>query len=95
MEAERGRCSLIFGQEFKVVGDDYWTWSVRAGRFVRPDGSSGQAADVCVIEAARRGGGKPFRIAVNAAVADEVARGLMHYCQAFEDRGADALLQTA
>lgn len=85
--------TLVVGQDFKVVGDEYWTWSVRAGRFVRADGSHGRYADVCVIEAARAGGGRPFRIAVQASAAAQIGAGILEYCRAFSELGADQLLQ--
>lgn len=85
-------CQLLLGRDYTCARDGPWVWAVTGGRFVSLDGTELRGGDVCVLESARLGGGRPFRIAINASVADEIAAGILAYCKAFEDHGADVAL---
>jgi len=85
---------LVLGRDFCTVADDYWTWSVRAGRFLRLTHAGAViGADVCLVEAARSIGRQPFRVAINVPYVGDVVAGMQAYLEAFGQHGGDELLR--
>lgn len=75
------RAILRIGKPLVVCGDDFNTWTVMPGQFVKADGEVRPNADVCVLEQQRNGSDRRFRIAMAPGCLDVIGEGLRRYLE--------------